>query len=160
MKVYPHLFVFSLFFGLISCAAVEPSPSFSIDSTLLINANGWQIIREWKEEGASTTEMLPGYDACVKDNVISFSINGYTLSEGLTPCEADIPQVIETGSWKVEGGVLTFTPTLQSSSFAVAYSFTLEKLNETEFIISFSELNASGRVVRITRRSFEPVPAI
>lgn len=154
MKTNPWILALSLF-GLVACSESDPNPGIQWDPALLANQAGWILVAKTVENGTATSDRYADMAVCIRDNVYSFSGDQYQIREGSIRCNQQDPSVVEAGTFKVGGGVLTFEP-----EGAEPYSYTLDLLISIAWEISLPETDANGKVISVTRLKFVTVPQI
>lgn len=134
----------------IGCTESDPVPSFTgWDASLFTNTNGWIQVSEKQNTGTSSVDLFESKAACVKDNIHSFSGDQYQITEGGTRCQKTDSTIVESGTWKLDNGVLTFAPNLGDP-----YSFTLQKLEKVGWEVVVVETGTNGSVSRTTTSRF------
>lgn len=95
-------------------SSVEPQPQ-PPSKTQLISKGAWKIAKiEEKNGSAPWVDITSNIDACeIDNNLVLRSDLSYELNEGITKCDANDPQVVETGTWKFDSNEtkMNFTAT-------------------------------------------------
>jgi len=121
-----------------SCKKDNPAPTCNLDNNgILGNYKVTSIL--YKANAASPeVDIFATYDACEKDDIISFVTNGvYTVTEGATSCT---PTNADSGTWSLSGSTLT----LDGTDGGVVTNFSCSGFTITQTIAS------SGEVTKIT----------
>lgn len=64
------------------------------------------------ENGSTITDLYSIMQDCQKDNFYQFNdVGTYSVDEGLTKCDANDPQILISGTWKLTDGTLTIDAT-------------------------------------------------
>jgi hypothetical protein len=106
-------------------------------------------VSEIHTTGSASVDLFSPNATCVKDNVLTFSGNEYQIAEGVTRCDKSDPTIVDSGTWALESGVLTFTPAVGEP-----YSFTMQKLEKIGWEVAVIEPGSSGSVSRVTTIRF------
>lgn len=132
--VYTLLVVLSAGLFIISCKKDGPHKS-SID---LLTQRSWKIVADEERIGntGNWTDNFSSYSACEKDDETVFRLNStYEINEGLTKCNANDPQVYQTGTW-------TFNSTDATINLD-GVPATIDQLDDNTLILSSSS-NING----------------
>ena len=122
-----NLFIYS------SCNKSDYNPPAPKTKTVLLSQNTWKF-KSAKANGSDVSNQAPPFDACRKDNILTFTAVGAgNVNEGLTSCS---PPENNSFTWN-----FTTNETILHVS-AVLFpggtnDFTLVSLTETELVVSF-----------------------
>jgi hypothetical protein len=104
MKKINLLLIITLTVLVFNCKKDEKATT-PISKKDLLTGKSWILSAEtvsppMNVSGTLISDLFSQMDACDKDDIGRFNSNGtYTIEEGLTKCNANDPQVFETGTW-------------------------------------------------------------
>jgi len=100
---------------LIGCGD-DPDPKVLKNTNLLAGKKGesksWIMTSFVIREGSSSEDIFVGVDACLADNIFTFSNSDnqeFEQTEGSAKCDGADPSLIESGSWYLTSNGLTVT---------------------------------------------------
>jgi hypothetical protein len=100
MRKINLLLIVSLFLATFSCKKDDPPSKKD-----LLTGKNWILTAETVSpavnfNGVLITDLYAQLDDCTKDDISKFNANGtYTIEEGATKCNANDPQVFDSGTW-------------------------------------------------------------
>ncbi len=98
MKYSKIAFAIAILFVALSCTK-KSDPELS--NTDKLCGKAWKIVTATITPALNgTTDYLAGFDACQKDNLITYNTNNTWVSEeGATKCDPSDPQQVVKGTW-------------------------------------------------------------
>lgn len=121
-----------------SCKKDDPLPTCNLDNNGILG--GYKVTSILYKANATAPELdiFALYDACEKDDIITFVSNGvYTVTEGATSCT---PTNADSGTWSLSGSTLT----LDGTEGGVVSNFSCSGFTMTQTIAS------TGEVTKVT----------
>lgn len=137
-----------------SCIENEPVPVFAFEEAKLVRSDGWILTSELKQTEQGSTDLFLTRSGCVQDNVFTFYTDKkYVVAEGGAKCNTSDPSVKESGTWKMEAGVLEMITSKQDTT-----AFMMAELTDTRLKYS-TILLTNGVIVSKTTYTFQPASA-
>jgi hypothetical protein len=114
-------------FALMTTSCKKDSPTCTLSSNTIVGNYKIASILYKADAQTPAVDEFATYDACEKDDIISFNANGtWTQTEGATSCN---PANSDNGNWSFVGSVLT----LDGESFTISnFSCSEMTINQTD----------------------------
>ena len=121
VKLLPFLLV--VLFAANSCKKKNDQKS----KTTLLTQKSWVMIKyEEKENNGGYIDYFPGFDACEKDDKLTFMANNTVTYDPLIKC--DVSETTQTGSW-------AFTENETKITFGLG-SYSIVQLDDNSLVLS------------------------
>lgn len=139
MRKIKILSIITLTVLVINCKKDESVTSSRKD---LLSGKSWIMTAETispaiNVNGVLITDFYAQEASCTKDDIAKLNSNGtYTLEEGPTKCDANDPQVFETGTWTLNSDE---TILVMTSSTSIVTNAKIQELTASKLVITEEE---------------------